>query len=232
MRIAILAFAARRLAGCSGRPRCRPGPCSAALAAVWRAAFACGAAALPRWCAARRAWRRCWLGIAWAALLGQWRLADRLPARKRGARHPRASASSPACRRRYENGVRFEFEVEQRRGGRALDGFRWPGIAACAAEEDDDAACRCRELHAGERWQLTRAAQAPARQSQSARLRLRGLAVRARHPRHRLRAHGARTTGASMPSCCAPGLCRRAAARDGSARASCAPCRSTTTPAC
>lgn len=129
-----------------------------ALAGLGGGILACAALA---W-AARRRWSfvsrtACFLGallagFAWAAAMGQLRLADLLPAQNEG-RDIRVSGVVATLPQAYENGVRFEFEVERAeaavperlslawyRGWRAEEGDEWHAAP---------------ELHAGERWQLT-----------------------------------------------------------------------------
>ncbi|MCB1891354.1 MAG: DUF4131 domain-containing protein, partial [Rhodocyclaceae bacterium] len=129
-----------------------------ALAGLGGGILACAALA---W-AARRRWSgvsriACFLGallagFAWAAAMGQLRLADHLPAQNEG-RDIRVSGVVATLPQAYENGVRFEFEVERAeaavperlslawyRGWRAEEGDEWHAAP---------------ELHAGERWQLT-----------------------------------------------------------------------------
>jgi competence protein ComEC len=104
----------------------------------WRLAPACLAALLA--------------GVAWAAAMGQWRLADRLPPENEG-RDIRVTGVIAGLPQAYENGVRFEFEVEGAdaavpsrlslawyRGWRAEEGDEWHAL---------------QEVHAGSRWQLT-----------------------------------------------------------------------------
>ncbi len=91
-------------------------------------------------------------GFAWAASLGQMRLADHLPAQNEG-RDIRLTGVVAGLPQPYENGVRFEFEVENAEAvvpsRLSLAWYRgW------RAEEDDDRHA-APQLHAGERWQLT-----------------------------------------------------------------------------
>lgn len=91
-------------------------------------------------------------GFAWAATMGQWRLADRLPLENEG-RDIRVTGVIAGLPQAYENGVRFDFQIEQAeaetpskislawyRGWRAEESDEWHAAPA---------------LHAGERWQLT-----------------------------------------------------------------------------
>jgi competence protein ComEC len=90
-------------------------------------------------------------GFAWAAACAQWRLADRLPAENEG-RDIRVTGVIAGLPQQYENGVRFEFDVEQseatvpsRLSLAWYSGWR---------PEEDDARHALPALHAGERWQL------------------------------------------------------------------------------
>jgi len=91
-------------------------------------------------------------GFAWAAAMGQWRLADQLPLESEG-RDIRVTGVIAGLPQAYENGVRFDFEVEQAEAGVpskiSLAWYRgWRG-------EESDEWHAAPELHAGERWQLT-----------------------------------------------------------------------------
>jgi competence protein ComEC len=91
-------------------------------------------------------------GFAWAAALGQARLADALPEANEG-RDIRVTGVVAGLPQAYENGVRFDFDVEQAgapvpsrislawyRGWRLEESEEWHAL---------------QELHAGERWQFT-----------------------------------------------------------------------------
>ncbi|MDT3736034.1 MAG: DNA internalization-related competence protein ComEC/Rec2 [Denitratisoma sp.] len=91
-------------------------------------------------------------GFAWAAALGQARLADALPAESEG-RDIRITGVVAGLPQDYENGVRFDFDVEQAgapvpsrislawyRGWRLEESEEWHAL---------------QEVHAGERWQFT-----------------------------------------------------------------------------
>lgn len=91
-------------------------------------------------------------GFAWAAAMAQWRLADALPAENEG-RDIRLVGVIAGLPQRYENGVRFDFAVEQAdaavpskislawyRGWRPEESEEWHEL---------------RQVHAGERWRLT-----------------------------------------------------------------------------
>ncbi|GIK24427.1 MAG: DNA internalization-related competence protein ComEC/Rec2 [Betaproteobacteria bacterium] len=91
-------------------------------------------------------------GFAWAAALGQAHLADALPAANEG-RDIRVTGVVAGLPQAYENGVRFDFDVERAesslpsrislawyRGWRLEESEEWHAL---------------QELHAGERWQLT-----------------------------------------------------------------------------
>lgn len=91
-------------------------------------------------------------GIAWAAALGHGRLADQLPAQLEG-RDIRVIGVIASLPQAYENGVRFEFDVDSAEAvvpsRISLAWYRgW-------RTEEDDAQHAAPELHAGERWQLT-----------------------------------------------------------------------------
>lgn len=90
-------------------------------------------------------------GFAWAAALGQARLADALPEANEG-RDIRVAGVVAGLPQAYENGVRFDFAVESSdaavpsrislawyRGWRLEESDEWHAL---------------QELHAGERWQL------------------------------------------------------------------------------
>jgi len=91
-------------------------------------------------------------GIAWAAAMGQWRLADALPPDNEG-RDIRVSGVVAGLPQAFENGVRFDFEVEQAEATvPARVSLAWyhgerggQGEAPLPADVP----------RAGERWQLT-----------------------------------------------------------------------------
>ena len=104
----------------------------------WRLSLACLAALLA--------------GFAWAAALGQWRLADRLPSENEG-RDIRVTGVVAGLPQAYENGVRFDFAVEQAEAEvPSKISLAW--YRGWRAEESDEWHA-APELHAGERWQLT-----------------------------------------------------------------------------
>lgn len=112
--------------------------------AAWKArgggrrALACVAAALA--------------GFAWAAALGQMRLADALPAANEG-RDIRVTGVVAGLPQAYENGVRFEFAVESSDAAvPSRISLAW--YRGWRTEESDEWH-EMQELHAGERWQLT-----------------------------------------------------------------------------
>lgn len=151
MRLSILAFAAgvwflQQQAALPG------GAALAGLAAVlagltfaawraggrWRAAWICLAALLA--------------GFAWAALLGQARLADALPADNEG-RDIRVTGVVAGLPQAYENGVRFDFAVEQASAAvPAKISLAW---YRGGRDEAGGARDEVQEVHAGERWQFT-----------------------------------------------------------------------------
>ena len=91
-------------------------------------------------------------GFAWAAALGQGRLADRLPGENEG-RDIRITGVIAGLPQSYENGVRFEFAVEQAEAVvPSRISLAW---YAGLRPEDDDAQHVLPQLHAGERWQLS-----------------------------------------------------------------------------
>lgn len=91
-------------------------------------------------------------GFVWAAGFGQWRLADHLPSENEG-RDIRVTGVVAGLPQSYENGVRFEFVVEQAEAAvPSKISLAWySGLRA----EEDDARHVLPQLHAGERWQLT-----------------------------------------------------------------------------
>ena len=91
-------------------------------------------------------------GFAWAAALGQGRLADRLPGENEG-RDIRITGVIAGLPQSYENGVRFEFAVEQAEAVvPSRISLAW---YAGLRPEEDDAQHVLPQLHAGERWQLS-----------------------------------------------------------------------------
>ncbi|MBI4987937.1 MAG: DNA internalization-related competence protein ComEC/Rec2 [Rhodocyclales bacterium] len=104
----------------------------------WRRSLACLAALLA--------------GFAWAAAFGQWRLADHLPSENEG-RDIRVTGVVAALPQSYENGVRFDFEVENAEAAvPSLISLAW--YRGWRTEESDEWHA-APEVHAGERWQLT-----------------------------------------------------------------------------
>lgn len=91
-------------------------------------------------------------GFVWAAALGQARLADALPEENEG-RDIRLTGVVAGLPQTYENGVRFDFAVEQAAA-------RVPSKLSLAwyrgwRHEEDGEWHELQALHAGERWQLT-----------------------------------------------------------------------------
>ncbi len=88
-------------------------------------------------------------GFLWAAAMAQWRLADHLPPENEG-RDVRVSGVIASLPQAYENGQRFDFEVEEADA-------RVPSRLSLAWYRGlrDDEWHRFQEVHAGERWQLT-----------------------------------------------------------------------------
>lgn len=108
------------------------------LRAPWRRGIALPAAALA--------------GFVWAAALGQARLADALPEENEG-RDIRITGVVAGLPQAYENGVRFDFAVEQA-------AVRVPSKLSLAwyrgwRHEEDGEWHDLQALHAGERWQFT-----------------------------------------------------------------------------
>ena len=142
----------------------------------------------------RRRWLSCrcrLLGLAWAGGFAHWRLVDALPVEWEG-RDIEITGVIADLPQRFEHGVRFTVAVEQAAAPvprrialtwyRQFDAVRMTktdGRIRCA-QWTATAACRGALALSG-------ASETTAWQSQSARFRLRGLAVRARHPRHGLR---------------------------------------------
>jgi competence protein ComEC len=88
-------------------------------------------------------------GFLWAAAMAQWRLADQLPFENEG-RDVRVTGVIAGMPQAYENGQRFDFEVEDADA-------RVPSRLSLAWYRGlrDDEWHRFQEVHAGERWQLT-----------------------------------------------------------------------------
>lgn len=88
-------------------------------------------------------------GFLWAVAMAQWRLADQLPLENEG-RDVRVTGVIASLPQAYENGQRFDFEVE------SADA-RVPSRLSLAWYRGlrDDEWHRFQEVHAGERWQLT-----------------------------------------------------------------------------
>ena len=91
-------------------------------------------------------------GFVWAAALAQWRLADRLPTENEG-RDILLTGVIAGLPQRYENGVRFEFDVEQAEATvpRRVSLAWYAGLRP----EEDEARHVLPQIRAGERWQLT-----------------------------------------------------------------------------
>lgn len=110
-------------------------------------------------CRSRGSWRRVLAGLAaalagfaWAAAMGQVRLADALPEAHEG-RDIRVTGVVAGLPQAYENGVRFEFEVEQAEAAvPSRISLAW--YRGWRLEESDEWHA-LQEVHAGERWQLT-----------------------------------------------------------------------------
>lgn len=91
-------------------------------------------------------------GFAWAAAMGQWRLADALPAQNEG-RDIRVAGVVAGLPQAFENGLRFDFDVEQAEAAvPSRISLAW---YAGGRPGEDDARHVLPPLHAGERWQLT-----------------------------------------------------------------------------
>ena len=123
---------------------------AALAAAVAVAAFARGRLAAPLrpliWLCAAAA------GFGWAAAMGQLRLADTLPVENEG-RDIRVTGVISGLPQSFENGVRFEFDVESAEAQMpARIQLAW--YRGWRTEEDDEAQT-LQAVHAGERWQLT-----------------------------------------------------------------------------
>ncbi len=105
----------------------------------WRLLPACAAALLA--------------GFAWAAALGQLRLADALPEASEG-RDIRLTGVIADLPQSLENGVRFDFDVEQADAVvPATLSLAW--YNGWRLEQSDEKPAPAQEVHAGERWQLT-----------------------------------------------------------------------------
>ena len=91
-------------------------------------------------------------GFSWAAAMGQLRLADRLPVESEG-RDIRVTGVVSGLPQSFENGARFDFDVES--AGTPLPArlsLAWYG--GWRPDEDEEPQI-LRQVHAGERWQLT-----------------------------------------------------------------------------
>ena len=90
-------------------------------------------------------------GFAWAGILAHWRLADALPEISEGQNMEVRGVVS-ALPQRFENGWRFDFDVEQS----SLPAPRHISLAWYQSPliDDDEVAGRFRK-HAGERWEFT-----------------------------------------------------------------------------
>lgn len=88
-------------------------------------------------------------GVAWAATLAHWRLADALSERDEG-RDVRVTGVVAGLPQEFERGLRFEFAVEQAQAA-------VPSRISLAWYRGwrDDEWHALRSVHAGERWQLT-----------------------------------------------------------------------------
>lgn len=91
-------------------------------------------------------------GVVWAAVLGQVRLADALPAANEG-RDIRVTGVVAGLPQAYENGVRFDFAVEQADAA-VPERISLAWYRGWHLEESDEWHAP-QEVHAGERWQLT-----------------------------------------------------------------------------
>lgn len=90
-------------------------------------------------------------GFAWAAALGQARLADALPEANEG-RDIRVTGVVAGLPQVYENGVRFDFDVERAESSvPSRISLAW--YRGWRLEESDEWHA-LQEVHAGERWQL------------------------------------------------------------------------------
>ncbi len=117
---------------------------------------------------AGRRWHRRWhigaplgaflIGIAWAGGMAQQRLADALPQSDEG-RDIRIVGVIGGLPQRFENGLRFDFSVEQVEAGATVPArisLAWyRGWRRDLEEAREDGPPAAPELHAGERWQLT-----------------------------------------------------------------------------
>jgi competence protein ComEC len=91
-------------------------------------------------------------GFGWAAAMGQLRLDDALPAENEG-RDLRVVGVVSSLPQVFENGVRFDFEVEG--ADQALPSRLSLAWYRGWRTEEDDAPQTLEQVHAGERWQLT-----------------------------------------------------------------------------
>ena len=98
------------------------------------------------------------IGIAWAGGMAQQRLADALPQSDEG-RDIRIVGVISGLPQRFENGLRFDFSVEQAEAGATVPArisLAWyRGWRRDLEEAREDGPPAAPELHAGERWQLT-----------------------------------------------------------------------------
>lgn len=102
------------------------------------------------------------IGIAWAGGMAQQRMADALPLSDEG-RDIRIVGVISGLPQRFENGLRFDFSVEQVELGASVPkhiSLAWYRGWRRGAEKSDEEARHdgtpsVPELHAGERWQLT-----------------------------------------------------------------------------
>ena len=95
------------------------------------------------------------LGIVWAGAMAQWRLADSLPEAAEG-RDIRIVGVVSGLPQRFENGLRFDFSVEQSemKVPRHISLAWYRGWRREAEEVLPDLSA-APEVHAGERWQFT-----------------------------------------------------------------------------
>jgi len=92
------------------------------------------------------------VGFVWAAGLGQWRLADSLPLENEG-RNILVTGVISSLPQRFENGVRFEFDVESA-DATVPSHLSLAWYRGWRLEEDDEPHT-LQKIHAGERWQFT-----------------------------------------------------------------------------
>ncbi len=111
-----------------------------------------------------RRWPRLWgwsaaalVGFVWAAALGQWRLDDALPVANEG-RDIQVTGVISGLPQRFENGVRFEFDVESANleVPRRISLAWYRGWRTQHEGDDDEAATSIPQaVHAAERWRFT-----------------------------------------------------------------------------